>query len=70
MIDKEHDDKFPEPPKRNGLLRVCLIAVGAALAVGIVISLFIGGEPDPNEMARAYIEGNIDKLGRMSRASS
>ena len=67
MTDKERDYKCPEPPKRNGLPRdwwkIGLIAIGAVLAVGIVVSLIIGGEPDPNEMARAYIEGNIDKLG-------
>ncbi len=43
--------------------KIALLVAGSIVAVLVVVGLMLGGEPDPNELARAYIEGNIDKLG-------
>jgi len=37
--------------------------VGGLLAILVIIGALVDSEPDPDEMARQYIEGNIDKLG-------
>ncbi|MYC07235.1 MAG: hypothetical protein F4X57_08700 [Chloroflexi bacterium] len=50
--------------KINGTRWVILsCAIGVLLALVVIGVLLIGGERDPDEMAREYIEGNIDKLG-------
>lgn len=43
--------------------KIALLVAGGVVVVLVVVGLLLGGEPDPNEMARDYIEGNIDKLG-------
>lgn len=47
----------------SNLWKIISLAIGGIVVVLIVVEMVAGGEPEPNEMARAYIEGNIDKLG-------
>ena len=44
-----------------GLLVGGVVAV--VVIVVVVLGMILGGERDPNEMARDYIESNIDKFG-------
>lgn len=43
--------------------QITLAVAGGIVAALVVVGMMLDREPDPNEMARAYIEGNIDKLG-------
>ena len=43
--------------------KIGLLIAGSIVVALVIVGLLLGGEPDPNEMARVYIEGNIDKLG-------
>ena len=62
--------KFPESPQRNEWMDlqkvvalISLILIVAMLVFALVVFLLMRGKSDPNEMARGYIEGNIDKFG-------
>ncbi len=43
--------------------KIGLLIAGGIVVALVIVGLLLGGERDPNEMAREYIEGNIDELG-------
>ena len=63
---REDNGNVEEPrQKRNALSKWWKIGllVGGLFVILVIIGALVGGEPDPDEMARQYIEGNIDKMG-------
>ena len=64
MNDRERNPTVtPDDKGRNAKKWLLIGGAVAALAVIVVALLLLSGPADPNEIARAYIDGNIDQVG-------